>query len=149
MWKSNVPQDEEEEDGGEYDGDDVGDVCPGVEEDTGAGGQIVVLVTRGTGVPGVRSAVTGAGGWLPAAPPGQAVRAVVLVVANTGAGGEVVVLQAGHTATLLLSTTATLTLSTGLHLHLPAHRLVFPRPPPRHRHHHLHHHITPLCTPVN
>ena len=144
MWKSNLPQTEEDQDGGEYDGDDVGDVCLGADQDTGAGGQVIVLVSRGTGVPGVRPAVTGAGGWLPAAPPGQAVRAVLLVVTNTGAGGGVVVLQASHTASLLLSTTATLALTTSLHLHLPAHRLVLPRPPPRHRHHHLHQDITAL-----
>ena len=53
-----------------------------------------------------------------------------------------VVLQAWDTPSLLLSTAATLTLTTSLHLHLPAHRLVLPRPPPGHRHHDLHQDIT-------
>ena len=53
-----------------------------------------------------------------------------------------VVLLAWDTPRLLLYSAATLTLPTSLHLHLPAHRLVLPRPPPGHRDHHLHQDIT-------
>ena len=121
-----------------------------MEEDTGAGSHVVILVARGTEAPGVRPAVTPAGGWLPAAPPGQAERAVVVVVADTGAGGEVEVLQPRHTAPLPL--TATLTLHGSLQLHLPTDRLVLPRPPPGHRHHDLdqdHHSDTNTLPGIN
>lgn len=71
--RTNVPQTEEEDDGGEDDGDDVRDISPGVYQDTGAGSQVVILVSRGTEVPGVWPAVTGAGCRLPAASPGETV----------------------------------------------------------------------------
>ena len=147
-YNNNLPQTDEEEDGGEYDGDDVGDVRLGVDQDTGAGSEVVVLVSRGTECPGVWSTVTGAGGWAPAAPPGQTLGPLVLVVTQTGAGGKVEVLQPCHTPGLLLSPTVTVTLTTSLHLHLPTQGLVLPRPPPGHRHHDLHQDILVRRSPT-